>query len=64
MIKIIPIPGLLLAAALAFVAAPADQVAASECGSGGGNLCWEDQACINIIFYKQCTTKYRYYPGE
>lgn len=64
MIKIIPIPGLLLAGALAFLAAPGSQVAASECGSGGGEKCWENQSCFNVLFYKQCTTKYKYYEGE
>lgn len=63
MIKILSIPGLLLVGALAFMAAPASNVAASDCGANGGQLCWDNQSCINIIFYKQCTTKYKYWEG-
>lgn len=63
MLRIISIPGLLLAGALAFMAAPATNVAASDCGAHGGELCWENQSCVNIIFYKQCTTKYKYWEG-
>ncbi|MEX2465293.1 MAG: hypothetical protein WD995_00190 [Gemmatimonadota bacterium] len=64
MSKIIPIPGLLLAAALAFLAAPGSQIAASDCGSNDGEMCWENESCFNVLFYRQCTTNYKYYEGE
>lgn len=63
MLKLIPLPGLLLAGALAFVAAPPTQVTASECGGHEGQLCEKNEACVNILFYKHCTTKQTYWPG-
>jgi hypothetical protein len=63
MLKRLSIPGFLLAAALAFVAAPDGQLAASECGGFDGNACKTNQSCINILFFKQCTTTHTYYPG-
>jgi len=63
MLRLLSIPGLALLGALTFFSAPGGQVAASECSSGTPHPCWENEACINIIFYKQCTTKYKYYSG-
>jgi hypothetical protein len=63
MVKLLSIPGLFLVGALAFMAAPASNVAASDCGANEGHLCWDNESCINIIFYKQCTTKYKYWEG-
>jgi len=64
MFKKLSLPGLLLAGVMTFLSAPGGNVAASECGGDGGNLCWADQACISIWIYKQCTTRYKYYEGE
>lgn len=64
MLKRLSIPGFLLAAALAFVATPDGQLAASECGGHNGNQCTANQACVNILFFKQCTTRYTYYPAH
>jgi len=61
MLRLLSIPGLALVGALTFLSAPGGQVAASECSSGSPHLCWQNQNCINIIFYKQCTTNYKYY---
>ena len=63
MIKILSIPGLLLVGALTFLTAPGGGIAASECGGEGGELCWENESCINIFFYKQCTRTYKYWEG-
>lgn len=56
--------GPLLAATL-FVAAPAPQHAApAGCGENAGPLCRKNVSCIWIIFFKQCTEKYDYYPAK
>lgn len=61
MFKMLSLPALLLVGALAFVAAPGTEVAASECGAYSGNECWQDESCFNILFYSQCTTKTKYW---
>jgi len=58
------IPGFLLAAALAFVAAPDGDLGASSCGGFRGQVCTANESCLNILFYKQCTTRYSYYPSS
>ncbi|MFQ5680233.1 MAG: hypothetical protein ACE5HP_12350 [Gemmatimonadota bacterium] len=53
---------LLMAAGL-LVGTPAPrQATAAGCGENEGNLCRKNEACIWIIFFKQCTEKYDYYP--
>lgn len=53
-----------LAAVTLFVASPAPrQATASSCGENNGPMCRKNESCISIIFFKQCTTKYDYYPG-
>ena len=57
---------LLLAASVGsgmLVSVPGAEAAEADCGANDGNKCWENQSCINVLFYKQCTTKYKYYPG-
>lgn len=63
MLRLLSIPGLALVGALTFLSAPGGQVSASECGNGSGGTCWENESCLNIIFYKQCTKNIKYYPA-
>jgi hypothetical protein len=59
----LPFPAAFLLSTLLLAASPSPQTAAeAPCGPNNGNLCWSDESCLNILFYKQCTTKYRYYP--
>jgi hypothetical protein len=56
---------LFILSAAAFLASPSPQYAGeADCGKNSGNVCWSDEACVNLLFYKQCTTKYKYYEGE
>ncbi len=64
MLKRLTIPGFLLAAALAFLAAPDGQLAASDCGANRGKECTRNESCLNILFFKQCTTRFTYYPAS
>lgn len=52
----------LMAGGVYLSAPPAPRAAATDCGAYQGSVCWQDESCINILFYKQCTTKYKYYP--
>lgn len=61
MFKNFTLPGLILAGALAFLGAPSSQISATTCGGPGVVLCKENQSCLNILFYKQCTTRYDYW---
>ncbi|MDZ7778461.1 MAG: hypothetical protein U5R14_00805 [Gemmatimonadota bacterium] len=63
MFKMLSLPTLLLAGALAVVSAPGTEVAASECGADGREKCWENESCIYLLFYSQCTTKTKYWAG-
>lgn len=56
----------LLATAGIYLAVPGQpQAAASSCSAtNSGNVCWENESCVNMLFYKQCTTKHRYLPAE
>lgn len=62
----------LLASALTFLAAAGlylavpDQprAAASTCnGTNTGKVCWENESCVEMLFYNQCTTTYKYFPA-
>lgn len=54
-----------LAGLAILLTSPAQPVAASAgCGENSGAVCWENEACVNILFYKQCTTDYKYYPAS
>lgn len=56
--------GILAAVALLIATAPAEPRAqAANCGGNDGNVCWQDEQCIWILFYKRCTTNYKYYPA-
>ncbi len=48
-----------------FLAVPGQpQAATSSCnGTNTGKVCWQNESCVNILFYKQCTTTYKYYPA-
>ena len=37
------------------------ELQAMVCGPYDGPMCWSNESCINIIFYKQCTTEYKYF---
>lgn len=61
MFRKLSLPGFLLAAALAFMAAPDGQLAAAGCGGGGTQVCKVNESCISIIFFRQCTTRTDYW---
>lgn len=53
-----------LCSAILLAASPEPRAAQSDgCGGYNGKLCTTNESCLSIIFYKQCTTKYTYYPG-
>lgn len=54
----------LMAGGVYLSAPPAPRAAATDCGSNSGNKCWENQECVTLIFYKICTTRYKYYPAK
>jgi hypothetical protein len=55
--------GIFLAALALLLASPAQPEAASaSCGDNSGDICWENESCVDILFYDQCTTEYKYYP--
>lgn len=55
------LPAMLLAGAAFFTAAPDTQIAAAECGGPGTVICKENEACVGILFFRQCTTTYDYW---
>lgn len=61
MIKLLSVPGLLLVGALSFMAVPATDVAATECGGYGGQECFKNESCISVIFFKMCSTRTQYW---
>lgn len=57
--------GALLGAVALLLASPTQpQAASADCGENSGSVCWENESCVDILFYEQCTTEYRYYPRE
>ncbi len=54
-----------LASTALFLAVPdRPHAATSSCsGTNTGKVCWQNESCVNILFYKQCTTTYKYYPA-
>lgn len=55
--------GVFLAALALLLASPAQPEAASaDCADNDGPICWENESCVDILFYDQCTTEYKYYP--
>ncbi len=54
-----------LASMALFLAVPdRPHAATSSCnGTNTGKVCWQNESCVNILFYKQCTTTYKYYPA-
>jgi hypothetical protein len=54
-----------LASTALFLAVPAQPSAqTSSCsGTNTGKVCWQNESCVDILFYKQCTTTYKYYPA-
>lgn len=63
------IPSRLMVAAVTFLVAvgaylaapPAPRAASADCGPNSGNLCWKNESCAGILWFKQCTTEYKYY---
>ncbi len=55
----------LLASTALFLAVPGrPHAATSSCnGTNTGKVCWQNESCVDILFYKQCTTTYKYYPA-
>lgn len=59
------VPVAFLLSAILLAASPEPRAAEEgDCGANEGNLCWENESCLWLLFYRQCTTKYRYYPKE
>ena len=54
MLKRISLPGLLLLSALAFLGAPGEPLAASDCGESGEVLCSETMRCTGLWKWKKC----------
>ena len=54
-----------LASTALFLAVPGrPHAATSSCsGTNTGKVCWQNESCVDILFYKQCTTTYKYYPA-
>lgn len=58
------IPAAFLLSAFLLAASPEPQAASdSECGAFDGQKCWQNESCAWFIFFKMCTTKYKYYPA-
>jgi hypothetical protein len=56
--------GIVAAVVLLIATAPAEPRAqAGSCGANDGNICQQDEQCVWILFYKRCTTNYKYYPS-
>ena len=55
-----------LAAAGLYLAVPGQpEAAAATCnGTNTGKVCWENESCVEMLFYKQCTTTYKYFPAS
>lgn len=54
--------GAVVGALALLLASPGTPEAASaDCGENDGNICWENESCVNILFYEQCTTEFKYY---
>lgn len=54
----------LAALALALTTPAQPEAASAGCGENSGNVCWENESCVDILFFNQCTTDYRYYPKD
>lgn len=54
MFKNFSFPGLLLLAALAFLGAPSEPLAASDCGELGTVVCSQTTKCTGFWFWKKC----------
>lgn len=54
MFKRISLPGLLVLAVLAFLGAPSEPLAASDCGDSGEVLCSETTRCTGFWKWKKC----------
>ena len=54
-----------LAAAGLYLAVPGQpEAAASSCSaSNNGKICWENESCVWVLFYKQCTKTYKFLPA-
>ena len=55
---------LLITAGLYLAVPGQPEAAASSCSAtNSGNVCWENESCVNMLFYKQCTTTHKYLPA-
>jgi len=64
MFKKLTLSGLLLLATLAFLGAPSEPLAASDCGENEGQLCSETEKCRGFWIWKKCkVTASTYYQG-
>ncbi len=58
-------PTAFLLSVLLLASSPSPQTAEeSSCGPHDGNLCWSNESCLNILFFRMCTTNYKYYSKE
>lgn len=48
-------------AAIALIAVPPLHAIPDDCGNFSGSNCFKNESCINILFYKQCSTKLYYW---
>lgn len=54
----------LAAAALALATPSQPRAASADCGGGYDVVCWQNESCLDILFYEQCTTEYKYYKSS
>jgi len=58
------VPAAFLFSAFLLAASPEPQLASdADCGANDGNVCWSNEECLNLLFYRMCTTRYKYYEG-
>lgn len=50
--------------AVASVVTGPEPLEAEDCDGAGQVICKENESCVNILFYQQCTTEYEYYEGD
>lgn len=59
------IPAAFVLSASLLAASPEPKAAAaSDCGANEGQLCWSNESCANFIFFKMCTTHYKYWEKQ
>lgn len=54
---------LVVAVAIHLALPETPRAAESDCGANSGNICWQNESCFGLLWYRQCTTTYKYYPA-